>query len=152
MNTEPINLADDFDDPAVTVTMYGHTFIVPLWDAHDELAIIDRRHAADAPLTFPDGTTRSSPLFLDSVIDLLKRRFGLERCSREGAWRFYRFITGKVKELQAALAEKKSASETTPESPTGMESTAADSASSNEELGSNASTDSTPSETCVSPT
>lgn len=90
MTAESIILADDFDDPSVSVTMYGHTFDVPLWDAHDALAIIDRRHAADAPLVFPDGTSRSNPQFLDSVVDLLKSRFGLERCSREALGGFTR--------------------------------------------------------------
>lgn len=152
MNTDAIDLIDDEDDPALTVTMYGHTFDVPLWDAHDELTIIDRRHANDPAIQFPDGTSRASPLFLDSVIDLLKRRFGLERCSREGAWRFYKLITDKVKDLQAVLDAKKNSAEPTAASPTGTDSTAESGASSTDGPGWPTSTDCTPSETCDSPT
>ncbi|HVX15945.1 MAG TPA: hypothetical protein VHC22_32475 [Pirellulales bacterium] len=148
----PVKLIESDDDPTVQLEMYGRVFTVRLWDINDDLSIIDKRHANDPKIKFADGTERHDPRFLDSVIGLLRDRYGVEGCSREGAWRFYSFVTGEFKKLRARIDAKKNSVGPTAESPTGSESTAETGEKSNGAPGSPTSNDATPNETCASAT
>ena len=123
----PQNLTEH--DPFLTIEMYGQPITLSLWDAGEELAEIDRKHADD-----PKG----SQLFLDSVVDLLKTKYGLPQCSRRGAWKFYCFVVGEEEALKKTIGQ-------TPESGTGSELTPDSGQEPSSAPGSPTSTGSTPS-------
>lgn len=124
-------------DPLIEIELSGHTFTLWIWDAGGELAAIDKRHAGDPP---------GSQLFLDSVIELLRDRYGVAKCSRHAAWRFYCLVVDEQDKLKAIVDEQKKTTGSTPESATGLESIPEDGADSTKKPDSPTSTDSTPSE------
>jgi hypothetical protein len=130
--SQPIKL--DADAVFLSLEMHGHQFEVDLWDAGERLAEIDRKHAQD-----PKGCQN----FLDSVVELLRERYGVSRCSLRGAWQFYSLIVGKEEELKKTISQ-------TPESPTGSESTAEAGPAGSSASDSTTCSDATPSEICAS--
>lgn len=106
----PVVIRLDEEDCFLSFELYGHQFEVDAWDASDVLAKeIDAKHA---------GQPKGELAFLDDVIALLKSRWGVPRCSRKGAWLFYKTVTDKTDELKKTTGS-------TLESATGSESTAA---------------------------
>lgn len=130
--------AIELDDGEVwlNLTIGGKTFEVEVFDACDILAENDKRfrnvpafcqdcqeafRITDAEWGAPKATcpkckkTTAPPQeFLDGVIEILQKKFGAGRCSRQSALRFYMLVVSKAEEL-------KKNTETPPELPTGTE-------------------------------
>lgn len=138
-------IALDSDSVWASFTINGHEFEIEVYDASDALAEIDRKHRYDPNLCLKCGSAhvpsdeefgkpdeyvcakcgaqgrehiKISTLFLDDVAELLKTRFGVKRCARREAGKFYTAITDAVTDSQKKIGpspESDSGSTLTPD-------------------------------------
>lgn len=125
----------DEEDYLLDFEIHGFAFVVDVAEALDLLVEkVDKPHAKD-----PTG----SKAFLNTIIGLLKERWGVPRCGQSAAWQFYKTLTEFGDELKKTTGE-------TPKSGTGSESTPAAGQKPESEPASTTSSDATPSEMCAS--
>lgn len=92
-NPAPIKL--DTDDCFVAFEMHGHTFECDVWEAGEQLKAIDLKH---------QGAPEDSEDWLDDVAALLRAAYGVTKCTRRGAWKFYAAIVAQMEELKKTIS------------------------------------------------
>lgn len=137
------------DETWLSFQINGVEFEVEAFDATDLLAENDKRYRNDPAFCqdcqeafrIPDESWGVAKIpcpkckkvceaptnFLDGVVELLRVRWGVKKCSRQTALRFYSSCIGAAEAVKKNIA-------ILPGSPTGSESTPADSATQNAEL------------------